>query len=177
MIFLLVMPYFSKIANSSDVSELVGYKNQICPTSEICPTQCGYNTYLLEDIDEDRTYEAFKHQLEKAIHLDIVTVYDIDHVVMTQSMVGPQQPGAGQSASEAAITPTTHLETHTVPSCPLSPQPSTSTGDATVSTSAVRGESRFPNLTATDVDELASSRTSKNTNEQTEWGVKLFRAE
>ena len=170
------MEHFSKMATSYDVGELVGYRNQICLISEIRPTQGGYNTYFLEDIDEDRTYVAFKHQLEKAIHLDIVTLDDstIDDVVMTEPMVGPQQPGAGQSTSEAAITPTTNLETRTVP---LSPQPSTSTGVATVPTPTVKGKSRFPTLTAADVDELSSSRTSKNTNEQTKWGVKLFRGE
>ena len=36
------------------------------------------------------------------------------------------------------------------------------------------GEVLFSNF---DVDELASSRTSKNTYEQTKWGVKLFRSE
>ena len=83
------------MATSYDVGELVGYRNQICLISEIPPTQGGYNTYFLEDIDEDRTYVTFKHQLEKAIHLDIVTLNDIDDVVMTELMVGPQQPGAG----------------------------------------------------------------------------------
>ena len=36
---------------------------------------------------------------------------------------------------------------------------------------------RFLTLTAEDVDDLASSRTSTNTNEQTKWGLKLFRGE
>ena len=175
--FLFLMEHFTKMATTYDVGELVSYRNQICLISEVRPTQGGYNTYFLEDIDEDRMYVAFKHQLEKAIHLDIVTLDDIDDVVITQPMVGPQQPGASQSTSEAAITPSTNLETLTVPSCPLSPRPSTSTGVATVPTPTVKGKSRFPTLTATDVDELASSRTSKNTNEQTKWGVKLFRGE
>ena len=39
------------------------------------------------------------------------------------------------------------------------------------------GKSRFPTLTADDVDELASSWTSKNTNKQTKWGIKLIRGE
>ena len=71
---------------------IVGYRNQICLISENRPTQCGHNTYFLKDIDGDRTYVAFKHQLEKAIHLDIVTLDDIDDVVMTEPMVGPQEP-------------------------------------------------------------------------------------
>ena len=171
------MEHFIKMTASYGVGELVGYRNQICLISEIRPTQGGYDTYFLEDIDEDRTYVAFKHQLEMVIHLDIVTLDDIDDVVMTEPMVGPQQQGAGQSTSEAAITPTTNLETPTVPPCPLSPQPSTSTGVATVTTPTVKGKSRFPTLTAADVDELASSWTSKDTNEQTKWGIKLFGGE
>ena len=106
------MEHFTKMATSYDVGELVVYRNQICLISEIHPTQGGYNTYFLEDIDEERTYVAFKHQLEKAIHFDILT---LDDVVMTEPMVGPQKPGAGQ-ISEAAITPTTNLET---PNCSI----------------------------------------------------------
>ena len=171
------MEHLTKMATSYGVGELVGYRNQICLISEIRPTQGGYDTYCLEDIDEDRTYVAFKHQLDKAIHLDIVPWDDIDDVVMTESMVGPQQPGTGQSTGEAPIRLTTYLDTCTVPSCPLSPQPSTYTAVATVPTQTVMGKSRFPTLTADDVDELASSRTSKNIYEQTKWGVKLFRSE
>ena len=81
--FLFAMEHFTKMATSYDVGELVGYRNQICLISEIRPTQGGYNTYFVEDIDENRTYVAFKHQLDKAIHLDIVPLDDIDDVVMT----------------------------------------------------------------------------------------------
>ena len=66
------MEHFVKMATSYDVGELVGYKSQICLISEIRLTQGGYNIYYLEDIDAERTYVAFKHQLVKASQLDLV---------------------------------------------------------------------------------------------------------
>ena len=157
------------MATSYDVGELNGYQSQICLISEIRPTQGGYNTYYLEDIDAKRTYVAFKHQLVKASQLDLV-ILDGD-VNMGSDDVAPAQLDHGQPGGEAvpvvaptlvpAPTPATEKKT--------SPQPSTSTGFATNALPTAHS-GRFATLTTQDVDELASSRTSRNTDEQTKWG-------
>lgn len=47
--------------------------------------------------------------------------------------------------------------------------------DATPTTTI--SDSHFKNMSADEVDALASGRTSTNTNEQTRWGVKVLRDE
>ena len=87
------------MATSYDVAELVGYQSQICLISEIRPTQGGYNAYYLEDIDAERTYVAFNHQLVKASQLDVVIlVGDVD---MGSDDVAPAQLVHGQPGGEA----------------------------------------------------------------------------
>ena len=164
------------MATSYDVGELVGYQSQICLISEMPPTQGGYNSYYLEDIDAERRYMAFEHQLVKASQLDLV-ILDGD-VDMGSDDVGPAQLVPGQSGGEAVpvLTPTLVPAPTPATENPPSPQPSTSTDFATNALpTAHRG--RFATLTTQDVDELASSRTSRNTNEQTKWGVKIFSGE
>ena len=161
------MEHFVKMATSYDMGELVGYKSQICLISEIRLTQGGYNIYYLEDIDAERTYVAFKQQLVKASQLDLVI---LDGDVDMGSGPSPTCPWStwrldcSRSGSHASPAPTPAAENRP------SPQPSTSTGFATNALPTAHSR-RFATLTTQD-DELASSRTSKNTNEQTKWEVR-----
>ena len=157
------------MATSYDVAELVGYQSQICLISEIRPTQGGYNAYYLEDIDAERTYVAFKHQLVKASQLDVVIlVGDVD---MGSDDVAPAQLVHGQPGGEAVPVVAPTLVAAPTPATEKNPsqQPSTSTGFFTNALPTAHS-GRFATLATEDVDELASSRTSRNTNEQTKWG-------
>ena len=163
LLFLFSIEHFVKMATSYDVGELVGYKSQICLISEIQPTQGGYNTYYLEDINAERTYVAFKHQLVKASQLDLV-ILDGD-VDMGSDDVGPAQLIHGQPGGEAVpiLAPTLVPAPTPLTEKYPSPQPSTSTG-FTTNALPIAHSGGFATLTTQDVDELANSRTSKNTN-------------
>ena len=106
----------------------------------------GFNVFELENIDEDETYLAYKHQLVKAIDLPTLG----QEGDFAEILLAPQ-PEASIATGEPAVPAPAPLK-HQDPA-PLQPKP------------------RFATLTEAEVDSVASARTAKNTNEQTKWGT------
>ena len=143
---------FSKMAQPSvfHVGELVGYRDTVCLIRSINVSNHGFNVFELENIDEDETYLAYKHQLVKAI--DLPTLGQEGN--FAEILLAPQ-PEASIATGEPAVPAPAPLK-HQDPA-PLQPKP------------------RFATLTEAEVDSVASVRTAKNTNEQTKWGTKIFK--
>ena len=151
------MKSFSKMALMAEptmfhIGEVVGYRERVCLVKSITATNHGFNTFELEDIDEDVVYVAYKHELVKAIDLPALSLGQEGE--FAEILVRPMPEGAVPTA-EAAVPD----------SAPL---------DHPVSNPAATG-GRFVRLTAAEVDSVASARTAKNTNEQTKWGTKIFK--
>ena len=133
---------FSKMAQPSvfHVGELVGYRDMVCLIRSINVTNHGFNVFELENIDEDETYLAYKHQLVKAIDLPTLD----QEGDFAEILLAPQ-PEASIATGEPAVPAPAPLK-HQDPA-PLQPKP------------------RFATLTEAEVDSVASARTAKNTNE------------
>ena len=148
------MESFSKMALMAEptmfhIGEAVGYRERVCLVKSTTATNHGFNTFELEDIDEDVVYVAYKHELVKAIDLPALSLGQEGEFaeILVRSM-----PEGAVPTAEAAVPDSAPLE-------------------HPISNAAATG-GRFVRLTAAEVDSVASARTAKNTNEQTKWGTK-----
>ena len=151
------MEPFSKMALMTEptaflIGEVVGYRDRVCLVKSITVTNHCFNTFELEDIDEDVVYVAYKHKLVKAIDLPAISLGQEGE--FAEILVRPMPEGAVPTA-EAALPDSAPLE-------------------RPASNPAATG-GRFVRLRADEVDSVASARTVKNTNEQTKWGTKIFK--
>ena len=151
------MESFSKMALMAEptmfhIGEVVRYGERVCLVKSITATNHGFNTFELEDIDEDVVYFAYKHELVKAIDLPALSLGQEGE--FAEILVRDMLEGAVPTA-EAAVPDSAPLE-------------------HPVSNTAATG-GRFVRLAAAGVDSVASAMTAKNTNEQTKWGTKIFR--
>ena len=134
------------------IGEVVGYRDRVCLMKSITATNHCFNTFELEDIDEDVVYVAYKHKLVKAIDLPAISLGQEGD--FAEILVRPMSEGAVPTA-EAALPDSAPLE-------------------RPASNPAATG-GQFVRLRADEVDSVASARTAKNTNEQTKWGTKIFK--
>ena len=159
-------------ADCFEQSEAVGYRNTICLIKAIEKSVLGYNVYHLEDVFQDQHYVAAKHELTK-----VTTMIDVPQEFDNEDM-----GDMDESANGAPMDQSTILVSST---CSASGQPETVyvNGDGAVPAAtnspqkSTEGhvDNRFKSMTEGEIDELVLGRTSKYTNEQTKWGVKIFR--
>ena len=106
------MESFSKMALMAEptmfhIGEVVGYRERICLVKSITATNHGFNTFELEDIDEDVVYVAYKHELVKAIDLPALSLGQEGE--FAEILVRPMPEGAVPTA-EAAVPDSAPLE-------------------------------------------------------------------
>ena len=109
---------FSKMAQPSvfHVGELVGYRDTVCLIRSINVSNHGFNVFELENIDEDETYLAYKHQLVKAIDLPTLG----QEGDFAEILLAPQ-PEASIATGEPLYQPQPHWNTKTRPLYSQSP--------------------------------------------------------
>ena len=112
----------------------------------------GFNKYKLIDIDSGNIIIAHRHQIDKMVDpIDLESDFPLDG-------------DAGMATASNPVGGDTYMITENEEEKEETPRPSTNCGTG-----------RFLQVTASDLDNIAEERSSKNTKVQTKWGVKILR--
>lgn len=147
-----------------NVGDFVSYNDKICIVSEE-EMSLGFRVFTLYEFETGICHnhvERWKISLLEEDQIQTLST-DLFTDVTEQGMVGLEdEQDAGASTSHSAPVPAPHAPTDTVEATEeAKPTP--------------RPSNRFLTVTEADVDDFAASTTSKRTDAQTKWSVKVFK--
>ena len=166
-------------------NDLVFYKNRLCVVNNIT-SPLGYRLFDLSDIETCANIygasilDLTRVELGAEFTLPLDNDGDIDPFIAELTRPVPTYvpvPAAGPAVKIPRVTPTSTITTQE-PGLANLPMPALEQVTEPLPEQAdlpTAPGPRFKDITEQDVDNLAASRTSKSTDKQTKWGIKMFK--
>lgn len=154
-----------------EVGDIVESKGRCCVVQEVEICSIGVSKYTLQDLVTADLFTAFIHEIDKPQYVALV-----DSVLDNWSGEEP--------VSETETTQTGYFQTPQIPLWEI--RAPTSTTTTRPSSTTTRPINRSPEPappfkrrhtcpTEQELDKIDAARLSKNTDQQTQWGVKIFK--